>query len=150
MTILALLKSNLQEIVVVSGVALAMGFSGGFYTAHEFAKADAEGLANKQQAVTVNAQNNVIKKQQRAEKTTVNTEQEYEKAVIGINSDYDASVQPPTTPASGSLPAVPSSAPRACPSSSIASKAYKLTLKQCDVEEAKLQHLWAWYAEQSK
>ena len=103
-----------------------------------------------QQQVTIAAENNVIAKQKQSEATTVQTAQSYEKTVDRINVDDDDGVQPSGTPASGSMSAIPIPAARTCPAAVTASKTYKLTLKQCDIEEAKLQHLWAWYAEQSK
>jgi len=56
MTILALLKSNFEEMAVMSAIVATIAFSGGFYTAHQFAKADAKEQLDAQIAANDKAQ----------------------------------------------------------------------------------------------
>jgi hypothetical protein len=105
-----------------------------------------------QQKVTIAAEQNVIVKQHKAESITTRTEGNYEKTVSTIDGQYGPdpdSLHKPDPATSSSLPTVSRTTAGAC-SCPKASKAYHLTFKQCDEEEAKLVNLWAWIADQRK
>lgn len=67
LAILTLLKGNLQEIAIISAIVAAIAFSSGFYTAHEFAKADAKDQLEAQIAANAKAQDELNAKSAKIE-----------------------------------------------------------------------------------
>lgn len=125
----------------------ALMFTGGYkFESYRAGEASAD-LTVQQQAVIIAAQKNVVDKIQKAEAITSKTEGNYEKNISDIDSLYSIGVQSSSHPASSSLPALSQPAIGAC---TCKTQSYKLTPKQCDIEEAKLISLWDWVQEQKK
>lgn len=96
-----------------------------------------------QQQVTIAAEQHVIKQTETQNTINQKAESGYEKDFTTIGAMYDSSVQPTPPAASASVRPV---SPAAC--GITASRRYHLTLKQCDLEEAKFNALWnAWVAQ---
>lgn len=67
LAILTLLKGNLQGIAIISAIVATIAFSGGFYTAHQFAKADAKEQMDAQIAANAEAQKELNAKSAKVE-----------------------------------------------------------------------------------
>lgn len=125
-------------------------FTGGLkYEGYKAGEAKAE-LQVDQQKVTINAEAGVIAKQQNAAVITQTESQNYEKNVASIDDDYANGLYPPSASTGDSVRAAAHSAARVSADCPKTSKKYKLTARQCDIEEAKLLALWDWMAQQAK
>lgn len=105
----------------------------------------AANLAEKQQTNTINAQQSVIIKQQKADEITNNTEVDYAKAIADLDSLYGVRNNDST---SNSLPSVSKAASGT--NAGCASKKYKLTPEKCDMTRAKLIALRKWINDQKE
>lgn len=121
----------------------AMVYGGMKYEGYKAAEADAR-HDYAQQAITVAAQQHVIATVQTQNAITQKTETDYAKQILTIDGLYSPDSVRPATAATGNgvcAVAKPASGARA-PVCAAASREYKLTFKQCDIEEAKFNALW--------
>ncbi len=133
-----------------TSVAIVIGlFGGGCILGYEYAtykaKSDREAQQIAQDNVTITAQNSVIKTQQKQTIITEKTNEAYHTGIAAIDAMYNVTgVQPIQTATSNNIRSVPNTT---CGVQT--TKVYKLTLKQCDMEEAKANALWNWTNQQA-
>ncbi len=132
------------SVVIVIGL-----FGGGALLGYNYATYKAKDAAAEKQVaqdnVVINAQDGVIKTQQKQATITEKTNETYHTGIAVIDSMYG--VQPIQPNPSNNLSSY--GKPSVGTGSNITkSKRYGLTLKTCDIEEAKLVGLWQWNQEQ--
>ncbi len=97
-----------------------------------------------QQQVTIAAQQHVIGQVETQSKITQESENAYHTGITAIDALYTTAGVQQTPPTGNNLRTVPSAT---CGTQT--SRKYRLTLKQCDEEEAKSNALWNWAQNQA-
>ena len=126
-------------------------YGGMKYEGYKMGEADAK-HDYAQQAITVAAQEHVIATAQTQNTITQKAETDYAKQILAIDGMYGtASVQSAPVATSNGMRPVPSAASGiSSPVCAKTSREYKLTFKQCDLEEAKFNALWSDWQRQAE
>jgi hypothetical protein len=134
---------NQWWILFCLGILAAVGFTGERYGENRV-RVQCDKHDEAQQQVTIDAQQHVIKQVQTQGQITQEVENAYHTGITAIDSLYATARVQPKASASAGVRSVPAAA---CGTQT--SRKYRLTLKQCDEEEAKCNALWNWAQQQS-
>lgn len=104
-------------------------------------KAESWRLGEQQNAAIVKNEDHVIDNMKQSNVIDNKVEEQHEKDIRSIDSLYGNSLQ--STPSA--MPKLSNATSQSC---TVRSLKYKLSLKQCDIEESKLKDLWDWNQQQ--